>query len=68
MLTTDRPVALAPGMGLNAYFAYSVVGFHGSGGVPYQVALTAIFVEGWVFFALALFGMRQWLEIGRAHV
>lgn len=48
-------------MGLNAYFAYTVVGFHGSGNVPYSVALTAIFVEGWIFFALALFGMRQWL-------
>lgn len=48
-------------MGLNAYFAYTVVGFHGTGSVPYQVALTAIFVEGWIFFALALFGMRQWL-------
>jgi len=60
-LFANMPVALAPGMGLNAYFAYSVVGFHGTGGVPYQVALTAIFVEGWIFFALALFGMRQWL-------
>jgi len=48
-------------MGLNAYFAYTVVGFHGMGTVPFQVALTAIFVEGWVFFALAILGMRQWL-------
>jgi AGZA family xanthine/uracil permease-like MFS transporter len=48
-------------MGLNAYFAYTVVGFHGSGTVPYQVAVTAVFVEGFIFFALALFGMRQWL-------
>lgn len=48
-------------MGLNAYFAYTVVGPNGGGTVPYSVALTAIFVEGWVFFALALFGMRQWL-------
>lgn len=48
-------------MGLNAYFAYTVVGYHGTGTVPYQVAVTAIFVEGWIFFALALFGMRQWL-------
>lgn len=56
-----RPVGLAPGMGLNAYFAYTVVGYHGTGTVPYEVALTAIFVEGWIFFALALFGMRQWL-------
>lgn len=38
-----------------------LVGFHGSGLVPYRVALTAIFVEGFIFFALALFGMRQWL-------
>ncbi|KAK0725775.1 purine transporter [Lasiosphaeris hirsuta] len=60
-LLANMPVALAPGMGLNAYFAYTVVGFHGDGLVPYEVAVTAIFVEGWIFFALALFGMRQWL-------
>jgi AGZA family xanthine/uracil permease-like MFS transporter len=48
-------------MGLNAYFAYSVVGRHGSGPVSYQVALTAIFIEGFIFFGLALLGMRQWL-------
>ncbi|KAI1766024.1 hypothetical protein GGR53DRAFT_519243 [Hypoxylon sp. FL1150] len=60
-LFANLPVSLAPGMGLNAYFAYTVVGYHGTGTVPYSVALTAIFVEGWVFFALALFGMRQWL-------
>ncbi|KAI1087377.1 permease family-domain-containing protein [Rostrohypoxylon terebratum] len=60
-LFANLPVSLAPGMGLNAYFAYTVVGYHGTGTVPYSVALTAIFVEGWVFFALALFGLRQWL-------
>ncbi|KAI1472264.1 uncharacterized protein F4812DRAFT_408183 [Daldinia caldariorum] len=60
-LFANLPVSLAPGMGLNAYFAYTVVGFHGTGLVPYSVALTATFVEGWVFFALALFGLRQWL-------
>ncbi|KAI1370696.1 hypothetical protein F4677DRAFT_451098 [Hypoxylon crocopeplum] len=60
-LFANLPVSLAPGMGLNAYFAYTVVGRHGDGNVPYSVALTAIFVEGWVFFALALFGLRQWL-------
>ncbi|KAK0612371.1 permease family-domain-containing protein [Bombardia bombarda] len=60
-LCANLPVGLAPGMGLNAYFAYTVVGFHGAGTVPYGVALTAIFVEGFIFFALALFGMRQWL-------
>ena len=46
---------------MNAYFTYTVVGYHGTGIVPFRIALTAIFVEGFVFFALALFGMRQWL-------
>lgn len=48
-------------MGLNAYFAYTVVGKHGMGPVPYEVALTAIFIEGFIFFGLALLGLRQWL-------
>lgn len=48
-------------MGLNAYFTYQVVGFHGTGDVSYQLALTAIFVEGFVFLFLSLIGMRQWL-------
>ncbi|KAJ3516799.1 hypothetical protein NM208_g14795 [Fusarium decemcellulare] len=60
-LLANLPVGLAPGMGLNAYFTYTVVGPNGSGPVPYQVALTAIFIEGFIFFGLALFGMRQWL-------
>ena len=60
-LCANMPIALAPGMGLNAYFAYTVVGFHGSGLVPYEVALTAVFVEGFVFVGLTIFGLRQWL-------
>jgi AGZA family xanthine/uracil permease-like MFS transporter len=60
-LFANMPIACAPGMGLNAYFAYTVVGFHGSGLVSYQVALTAVFVEGLVFVALTICGMRQWL-------
>ncbi|KAL2885523.1 putative xanthine/uracil permease [Ceratocystis lukuohia] len=60
-LLANMPVGIAPGMGLNAYFAYTVVGFHGSGKVPYQVALTAIFIEGWIFLGLTMLGMRQWL-------
>ncbi|KAL8294762.1 hypothetical protein RB597_008229 [Gaeumannomyces tritici] len=60
-LLANLPVGIAPGMGLNAYFAFTVVGFHGTGTVPYSVAVTAIFVEGFIFFALALLGMRQWL-------
>ncbi|KAG8902829.1 hypothetical protein FRB99_004070, partial [Tulasnella sp. 403] len=62
-LLANLPVALAPGMGLNAYFAYSVVGFNGTGslGVTYQEALAAVFLEGWLFFLLSLLGVRQWL-------
>lgn len=60
-LLANLPVAMAPGMGLNAYFAYTVVGRHGFGMIPYSVAVTAVFVEGWVFFALTLLGIRQWL-------
>lgn len=50
-----------PGMGLNAYFAYQVVGIRGTGAVPYSLALTAVFVEGFIFIILALTGMRHWL-------
>ncbi|KAI6152927.1 permease family-domain-containing protein [Pisolithus thermaeus] len=57
----NLPVGMAPGMGLNAYFTYSVVGYHGSGFITYQEALAAVFLEGWVFFILSLLGLRQWL-------
>ncbi|KAL5458854.1 hypothetical protein PMIN07_006015 [Paraphaeosphaeria minitans] len=100
-LFANMPIGLAPGMGLNAYFTYTVVGFHGSGVscatphpfwcsspgchysrrlasvvqdtlwevvliplsgmVPYEVALTAVFMEGFIFVGLTLFGIRQWL-------
>lgn len=58
---TNMPVCLAPGMGLNAYFAYQIVGFRGSGVISYNLALTAVFIEGFVFIFLSLIGMRQWL-------
>ncbi|KAI5458424.1 permease family-domain-containing protein [Mariannaea sp. PMI_226] len=60
-LLTNLPVALAPGMGLNAYFAFQVVGYNGGGHIPYRVALTAVFVEGFIFVLLAITGLRQWL-------
>ena len=60
-LLANLPVALALGIGLNAYFAYTVVGYHGSGMIPYRVALTAVFVEGFMFLGLTLLGIRQWL-------
>ena len=50
------PVALAPGMGLNAYFAYTVVkGL----GVPWQTALGAVFLSGVAFLILTVAGVRQ---------
>src|SRR5207302_1480461 len=50
------PIALAPGMGLNAYFTYSVVrGLD----VPWQTALGAVFLSGVAFLLLTLFGLRQ---------
>lgn len=48
-------------MGLNAYFTYQVVGVKGRGPISYRLALTAIFMEGWIFMFLALTGMRHWL-------
>lgn len=60
-LGANIPIACAPGMGLNAYFAYQVVGFHGTGPVPYSLAVTAVFVEGFIFVGLSILGMRQWL-------
>jgi xanthine/uracil/vitamin C permease (AzgA family) len=56
---TNMPVALGPGMGLNAYFAYQIVGYHGQGIISYNLALTAVFIEGFVFVFLSLIGMRQ---------
>lgn len=56
---TNMPVALGPGMGLNAYFAYQIVGYHGDGIISYNLALTAVFIEGFVFIFLSLIGMRQ---------
>lgn len=60
-LLANLPVGMAPGLGLNAYFTYSVVGFHGTGMIPYRQALAAIFLEGLIFMTLSLLGIRQWL-------
>lgn len=54
----NLPLALAPGMGTNAYFAYAVVGYHGTGNVPYKSALTAIFIEGLLFLLISAVGLR----------
>ncbi|KAL1559377.1 Adenine/guanine permease azg1 [Salvia divinorum] len=57
-LFANLPLALAPGMGTNAYFAYTVVGFHGSGNVTYQAALAAVFIEGLIFLLISAVGLR----------
>ncbi|PIN20486.1 hypothetical protein CDL12_06833 [Handroanthus impetiginosus] len=57
-LFANLPLALAPGMGANAYFSYTVVGFHGSGNISYQSALAAIFMEGLIFLFLSAVGLR----------
>ncbi len=54
--TTNLPFALAPGMGLNAFFAYTVViGM----GYSWQFALTAVFLEGIIFILLTIFNIRE---------
>jgi AGZA family xanthine/uracil permease-like MFS transporter len=50
------PIALAPGMGLNAYFTYTVVK---GMGVPWQAALGAVFISGVAFLLLTVLGVRQ---------
>ena len=54
-LWANYPFALAPGMGLNAYFTFGVVG---AMGVDWQVALAAVFVGGILFLLLAVTGVR----------
>jgi AGZA family xanthine/uracil permease-like MFS transporter len=53
-----NPILVAPGMGLNAFFAYSLV--QGMG-VSYQVALGAVFWSGIIFVLLSIFNIRSWL-------
>lgn len=57
-LYAKLPFALAPGMGLNAYFAYSVC--QGLG-LPWQVALGAVFIDGLIFLILSILPVRRWI-------
>jgi AGZA family xanthine/uracil permease-like MFS transporter len=52
----NYPIAVAPGMGLNAYFAYVVVG---GMGFSWQAALGAVFISGTLFFLVTLTGLRR---------
>jgi len=55
-LAANYPLALAPGMGLNAYFTYTVVK---GMGVPWETALGCVFLSGVAFAVLTLVGVRQ---------
>jgi len=55
-LWANLPIALAPGMGLNAYFTFGVVG---AMGVDWRIALAAVFIEGVLFLILAVTGARS---------
>ncbi|MFZ4211810.1 NCS2 family permease [Pantoea endophytica] len=57
-LIANYPIALAPGMGLNAFFTYTVV-LHM--GYTWQVALGAVFLSAVIFFAMSLFKIREWI-------
>jgi adenine/guanine/hypoxanthine permease len=56
-LFANYPIAIAPGMGLNAYFAYSVVGTHGN--ISYSTAFAAVFIAGIIFVILSLTPFRK---------
>jgi|UniRef100_A0A2N9F7V1 AGZA family xanthine/uracil permease-like MFS transporter len=58
-ILANLPLALAPAMGPNAYLAYNIVGFHGSGSISYRTALAVVLIEGCAFFALSALGLRS---------
>jgi AGZA family xanthine/uracil permease-like MFS transporter len=60
-LYANYPIAVAPGMGLNAFFTYAVViGMK----LPWQTALGAVFISGVVFFILTVTKVREWIIEG----
>jgi AGZA family xanthine/uracil permease-like MFS transporter len=63
-LYANYPIGMAPGMGLNAYFAYAVVlGM----GVPWQTALGAVFISGCLFVLVSVIGVRETIVNGIPH-
>ncbi|WP_228892811.1 NCS2 family permease [Pseudoduganella aquatica] len=63
-LYANYPIGMAPGMGLNAYFAYAVVlGM----GIPWQSALGAVFISGCLFVVVSLLGLRGMIVNGIPH-
>ena len=60
----NYPIAMAPGMGLNAYFAYTVVK---GMGLPWEAALGAVFISGCLFLLVTLFRIREMIVNGIPH-
>ncbi len=63
-LVANWPIAMAPGMGLNAFFAFTVVA---ALGFTWQQALGAVFISGMIFVVLTVTGIRSWLIAGIPH-
>jgi len=59
-LYANWPVGLAPGMGLNAFFTYTIVG---DMGYPWQTALGAVFIAGLLFVLLTVTRLREWMLV-----
>ena len=60
-LVANWPIGMAPGMGLNAFFAFGVVG---AMGFTWQQGLGAVFISGIIFLILSVTGIRSWLIAG----
>ena len=60
-LVANWPIGMAPGMGLNAFFAFTIVG---AMGYTWQQALGAVFISGIIFMILTISGIRSWLIKG----
>jgi len=63
-LVANWPIGMAPGMGLNAFFAFTVVA---ALGFTWQQALGAVFISGMIFVLLTVTGVRRWLIDGIPH-
>jgi AGZA family xanthine/uracil permease-like MFS transporter len=63
-LVANWPIGMAPGMGLNAFFAFTVVA---ALGFTWQQALGAVFISGVIFVLLTVTGIRKWLIDGIPH-
>ena len=59
-LYANWPIGLAPGMGLNAFFTYTIVG---DMGYPWQTALGAVFIAGVLFVVLTITRLREWMLV-----